>query len=152
MNAVLDTNELLHLIIAEVPHEYRTSLRRVSKNWQTAVEKIGHVLDPIDHHWDFLDDSVYFSVGPIYSLINHFVLEFNPILSAIHRSTGRLGKERVYNIIIVGGLSSAEFNERKREFITIPPLSQAFVATSTPRNTASLRVRGGIRIGDLLEH
>lgn len=44
VTAVLQTNELLHLIIAEVPREYRTSLRHVSKSWKAVAEKIGHVL------------------------------------------------------------------------------------------------------------
>jgi hypothetical protein len=45
--AVLHTNELLHLIIAEVPREHRTSLRRVSKQWQAAVVRAGYALEPI---------------------------------------------------------------------------------------------------------
>ena len=45
--AVLDTNELLHLIIAEVPRQYRTKLRSVSKNWKAAVEKIGYTFDSL---------------------------------------------------------------------------------------------------------
>jgi hypothetical protein len=40
--AALDTNELLHLIIAKVPRQYRTKLRSVSRNWKAAVEKLGH--------------------------------------------------------------------------------------------------------------
>lgn len=47
MDAVMQTNELLHLIIAEVPLEYRTSIRRVSKTWQAAVAKIGYTLQPV---------------------------------------------------------------------------------------------------------
>jgi hypothetical protein len=50
--AVLDTNELLHLIIAEVPRENRTSLRSVSKNWQAAVLKLGHVIDLVEDGYD----------------------------------------------------------------------------------------------------
>jgi hypothetical protein len=46
MAAVLQTKEFLHLIISEVPRELRTSLRRVSKAWQAAVEKIGHAFEP----------------------------------------------------------------------------------------------------------
>jgi len=51
--AVLDTNDLLHMIIAEVPLEYRTAMRGVSKTWKAAVTKIGYTLDPIgyDNHY-----------------------------------------------------------------------------------------------------
>ena len=47
--AVLQTNELLHLILTELPREHRTSIRCVSKAWQAAVEKIGHVFEPEGH-------------------------------------------------------------------------------------------------------
>jgi hypothetical protein len=44
--AVLDTNELLHMIIAEVPLKYRPSIRGVSTIWQAAVTKVGYTLEP----------------------------------------------------------------------------------------------------------
>ena len=81
--AVLDTNELLHLIISAVPREHRTSLRRVSKNWQAAVLKIGHVFEPIDYDVspygdDFATEFDYYGYGPVYALENEFAL--NPML------------------------------------------------------------------------
>jgi hypothetical protein len=66
--AVLDTNELLHLIISAVPREYRTSLHRVSKNWQAAVLKIGHVMEPFDYDFFLTEDHLELSFGPIYAL------------------------------------------------------------------------------------
>jgi len=48
--AVLDTNELLHMIIAEVPLQHRTSLLQISKTWNVAVIKIGYTLQPSGYH------------------------------------------------------------------------------------------------------
>jgi hypothetical protein len=50
--AVLDTNELLHMIIAEVPLQHRTSLLQISKTWNAAVIKIGYTLQPSGYHTD----------------------------------------------------------------------------------------------------
>lgn len=47
--AALDTNELLHLIIAEVPREFRVSLRSVSKDRNTTVTKLRYTLGPSGH-------------------------------------------------------------------------------------------------------
>jgi hypothetical protein len=62
--AVLDTNELLNLIISAVPREYRTSLRRVSKNWQAAVLKIGHVMEPFDYDFSLPKIISNYPLGP----------------------------------------------------------------------------------------
>lgn len=45
--SVLNTNELLHLILTEVPFEHRVNLRRVSRVWSKAVSKVGFVLEPV---------------------------------------------------------------------------------------------------------
>lgn len=39
--------ELLFLIIEAVPRQRRISLRQVSKSWQAAIMKVGHVIGPI---------------------------------------------------------------------------------------------------------
>jgi hypothetical protein len=44
--AVLDTNELLHMIVAEVPLNHRASLLEVSRTWNAAAIKIGYTLQP----------------------------------------------------------------------------------------------------------
>lgn len=44
--AVLNTNELLHMIVAEVPLKHRASLLEVSRTWNAAAIKIGYTLQP----------------------------------------------------------------------------------------------------------
>jgi hypothetical protein len=60
MDAVMQTNELLHLIVGQVPLEYRNSIRRVVKAWQAAVVKKGYVLQPVAHN---LYDQPLYSVS-----------------------------------------------------------------------------------------
>lgn len=82
--AVLDTNELLHLIIAEVPHEYRTSLRRISKAWQAAVEKLGHALEPVLP----VEDEGRWTSMPLYQLGKPLVCnKVNPVIACYTKDT-----------------------------------------------------------------
>jgi hypothetical protein len=157
--AVLDTNELLHLIISAVTREHRTSLRRVSKNWQAAVLNIGHVFEPIYHNW-YLHDSAaekgFYGLGPTYTLENGFAL--NPTTWSGSRTHDSVDPdyELSYLLYFAKNLSLAELTRRKREFITDPPLSQVMIHAGRfeceESQVAVLRVRGGIRIGDLLEY
>ena len=156
--AVLDTNELLHLIISAVPREYRTSLRRVSKNWQAAVLKIGHVFEPFDHDWLMYtgDFDLNLLNGPIYSLEKDFVVKHNPVFFVTGRWVNSMeaSEDQSHLMTIEHRLSFADIAERKNEFITIPPLSHALISVDVPGTDqiASLRVRTGIRVGDLVEH
>jgi hypothetical protein len=154
--AVLDTNELLHLIISAIPREYRTSLRRVSKNWQAAVLKIGHVFEPFDYDWYFPDTDLSRSTGPIYSMEKNFIVKHNPVFFVTGRCVNQMedSDDQRYHASIEHHLSFADVAERKNEFITIPPLSQALMSADVPgaEQFASLRVRTGIQVGDLVEH
>jgi hypothetical protein len=151
---VLDTNELLHLIISAVPREHRTSLRRVSKNWQVAVLKIGHVMEPFDYDWYFFDDQIDVSNGPFYSLEKDLDVKHHPYLYPVHRCTNQMDDscDHCHYMIIHRHLTFEEVNRRKHEFITIPPVSQVVIGADLPTHMASLRVPGGIRMGGLLEH
>jgi hypothetical protein len=153
--AVLDTNELLHLIISAVPREYRTSLRRVSKNWQAAVLKIGHVMEPFDYDFFLTEDHLELSFGPIYALEKDFFVKHNPAFFLVHRCTNQMddSEDMTHHMTVEHHLSFAALSERKHEFITMPPLSQALITADIHRGTqiASLRVRTGIRIGDLVD-
>jgi hypothetical protein len=50
VSAVFGVTELLLLIVSAVPLEERTWIRRVSKSWQAAIERVGHALEPIGCH------------------------------------------------------------------------------------------------------
>ena len=155
--AVLDTNELLHLIISAVPREHRTSLRGVSRNWQAAVLKIGHVFDPIDHLWFLHESDVkkgFYGLGPIYA--PDFTLD--PVFRCTSRDLDGIDFDYDLSHFVgfVENLSLGELTERKHEFMTDPPLSQLMIHAGMfqceESQVAVLRVRGGIRIGDLLEY
>ena len=159
--AVLDTNELLHLIISAVPRECRTALRRVSKNWQAAVLKIGHVFEPIYHNWylyDFAVENGFYGLGPTYALEDEFAV--NPVLRCSSRTYDGVEPdyELGHSVDFVEDFSLAELTGRKYLFITDPPLSHVMIHAEVfdrqlvDAQVANLRVRGGIRIEDLLEY
>jgi hypothetical protein len=163
--AVLDTNELLHLIVSAVPSEHRTALRRVSKNWQAAVLKIGHVFEPIDYDEcpygdDFARKFDYYGYGPVYALENEFAL--HPMLrcrSHMHNDGIDPDYDWSHLLDFVRDFSLTELTAWRHEFITDPPLSQLMihagaseVEVSVNGQVATLRVREGIRFGDLLEY
>jgi hypothetical protein len=158
--AVLDTNELLHLIISAIPREHRTVLRIVSKNWQAAVLRVGHVLEPIYHYWSLCDLDVEndnYGLGPVYALEDELAL--NPVIDCISRTYDdgvEPDYESSYLVTFIKDFSLAELAGRKQEFITDPPLSQLLIASGRfeggGTQVAVLCERGGIRIGDLLEY
>jgi hypothetical protein len=52
--AVFAVPKLLFLVLEAVLRRRRTSLRRVSKSWQAAMMKLGHVIEPLG--WSFIPD------------------------------------------------------------------------------------------------
>jgi hypothetical protein len=157
--AVLDTNELLHMIIAEVPLMNRTSIRGVSKPWKTAVTKIGFTLEPVSHQQrrpdapatrhpdrrDFLEHRVGL---PMLSSVAIFVI--NPVFLPSNRPPHD-GRRGYYAGFIP---SASEILGVEQQFITNPPLTQVFMSTGGGNGAyaAILRVHGGIRLGDLAEY
>jgi hypothetical protein len=163
---VLGIPELLLLIISEVPLNNRTSLRPVSKTWQAAVEMIGHVLEPAGYGcWGISFDS--FPSVPGY-LVESGGGEF---MGLKHNGSSGLPLKKVhaYNFhrsdyaaktVGLGLYNRKKLLMHENEFITYPPITQVLICAKhtgrwysgiRDRGVASLRVRGGIRIRDLLE-
>jgi hypothetical protein len=155
--AVLDTNELLHMIFSEVPREHRVSLRRVSKNWQAAIEKIGYVFQPADHSPRYHQDDP----RPLY--VSQTIFKSNPVFHDRLSSMGRPANlaSPGYRIecrylessrSVPHWVSVAKLKENGHQFITDPPLTELQVRTGgilVPK--VRLQVDGGIRLKDLLE-
>jgi hypothetical protein len=92
VDAVLQTYELLHLILAEVPLKHRTSIRRVSKTWQAAVVKIGYTLQPVAHNqWDV----------PLYSASKTLMANDANLLITCYQ-----GSNRITGLTTYGSISS----------------------------------------------
>lgn len=148
--AALGTTELLLLIISEVPLYYRAFICRVSKSWQGAVEKVGYAHEPTDY--------VCWKGEEIPSIPVQLVKRR---FRFCHPEFHRQYDEQRYNVRRVSlCLSLSEkFPSLKHEFITHPPITQALICVNEALvgafgngQVASLRVRGGIKIGDLLEY
>jgi hypothetical protein len=166
--AALDTNELLHLIIAEVPREFRNSLRRVSKSWQAAVVKLGYVREPTYP----AEDTGEWTIMPKYELEQTLVCnKSNPAIACYsddakfdcpdEDTCGCDGLDG-YSVDICFDphkIGKQEEVKRELEFITNPPITEVEVAVGDRRGrgsayddeTAVLRVPGGIRVRDLKE-
>ena len=162
--AVLQTNELLHLILTELPREHRTSIRCVSKAWQAAVEKIGHVFEPEGH--TVCECRRLYSVVPLYT--PHVNFRFHPefshlesLIGSFHVSTC-IGESRTnyHRTVALGHFTHGFAHDQniarllahnKHEFITSPPMTE-FSTSQAWRYPTILRVPGGVRLGHLLEH
>jgi hypothetical protein len=150
--AVLDTNELLHMILSEVPLERRTSLRCVSKNWKTAVEKIGHALNPIDHeHFE----SARSRPLPLYTSViafrpNPALFDERYVLYACRDDAPADRSIECHRLRVNPLTSITELGEKEDHFITDPPLTELRVYIQPTMDEVTLRVNGGIRLKDLL--
>jgi hypothetical protein len=165
--AVLGIPELLLLIISEVPLNDRTSLRPVSKTWQAAVERIRHVLEPAGYGcWGISGDSL--DSVPGYSVEREFMrLKHNgpaglPLkqIRAYYFRAKNNPNDYAAKEVGLGLYNRKKLLMHEHEFITDPPITQALICEkhtgrksswNSDRGVVSLRVRGGIRIRDLLE-
>lgn len=140
--ATLNTNELLHHIISAVPIEHWAALRRVSNTWNLVVSKIGYKVDPI--RLDFC--GCHFCPDkPIYPA--HVALEINPVFDSSTELANETSQR--YYVWFSEKANLAELTTLEHEFITDPPITQVGMMN---QGGATLRVREGIRVGDLLEY
>ena len=167
-SAVLQTNELLHLIISEVPREHRTSLRRISKAWKIVIEKAGHAFEPLRRH-------VCERMGshsprpcpstPLYPPQVNF--RFHPALLTKGRvqidtcdgASQTFHHHSIWVSVVKPPCRITEFEkgiatlvEHELEFITDPPTTEVITFEIYAQMSFFLNVCGGIRIGDLLKH
>jgi len=121
----LETNELLHNILSELPIELRVRVRRVSKTWNLVISKLGYCIDPTaSYHSEYYE-------FPRYSA--HLNIRPNPIVSAnfIHKRSDGAGYEL-----------SAPDRDRLRyynnlwEFLTTLPIAQIACYYRYNSNTA----------------
>lgn len=152
--AVLGIPELLLLIISEVPLNNRTSLRSVSKTWQAAVDRIGHVLEPAGYGCWGIGKAAVPSV-PGYLVDMPMGLKLNRPSGLALRKIRAITYRDHYGVSGVGlGLyNRKKLLMHKQEFITDPPITQVLICANhtSISGVASLRIRGGIRTRDLLE-
>lgn len=151
--AVLETNELLHLVISEVPRENRTSLRRISKSWNAAVVKIGYAFEPIDY--EFIREEQDLAPLPIYPPQTSF--KPNPAFSVEIATWGlpdAVQTRHIWYLILKFHLRDipTELTWLDHEFITEPPITHARMDSAYASPNQLLQVRGGIKVGDLLAY
>ena len=155
--AVLNTNELFHLILSKVPH--KTSLRRVSKTWQAAIAKTGHTMEPLGyqsiHGFECREVPLY-PLEPDIRFIKDGVQSFkiNTAFLKKYRMSNRfVDGYRLCSLYYVQGVPDIPaLAGHEHEFITDPPVTQVVVDRGwEKRCQAILRVREGIRIGDLVD-
>jgi hypothetical protein len=141
VDAVLQTYELLHLILAEVPLKHRTSIRRVSKTWQAAVVKIGYTLQPVAHNqWDV----------PLYSASKTLMANDANLLITCYQGSNRITGLTTYGFHFkpCDPLRFPKIAERESKFLTDPPVTQANLQCDTVKPTI-LRAHQGIKIKDV---
>lgn len=147
---VLLTNELLQMIITEVPRKDRTSLRRISKTWQGAVVEVGYALEPISYERLLFSKEGYLPMyGP-----PRTISKMNPAWPRTYAIGDKNNQDTYFLEYAMSDYppsATAKLAAHAREFVTDPPITQLIVATNSRKGdtAAILRVRRGIRIGDL---
>jgi hypothetical protein len=137
---VMHTNELLHMIISEVPREFRISMRRVSKNWQAAVVKLGYAVEPekrIARHWSRHN-------------LSQTEIKVNPVFIRTANSFTPVPTHGHHGILKYTPGVGLELTGCEREFITSPPITEVLMFPLNSNKAETLRVRGGIRVEDLV--
>jgi hypothetical protein len=113
-------------------------------------------MEPFDHDYYPTEADLNLSLGPIYALERDLQVKHNTVFFLVGRRTNERedSEDHTYHMTVEHHFSFADLAQRKHEFITIPPLSQVLMDAQVHQGEqlASLRVRTGICIGDLLEH
>jgi hypothetical protein len=156
INSVFETNELLHQILSDIPAEYRYPSRRVSKSWNSVLLSIGCGLNPTALYSGSLAN-----FSPIY--VTAKGIRVNPILEDARvpfffwDKGRRLGWPQY--ITFAGDYRTPQgcvaLSQHLDEFITWPPITMLSLVGNAsdrhPEASVVLRVKGGIRVGNLLE-
>lgn len=122
------TELLLLLVVSEISVYDRTSIRRVSKTWKAAIEKVGHALEPSDYGFWIYEPSLRAHWVPVYLMKSPCrVLRLN-LCSGL--SCGFGGYYTTYHGIRNVVLHLMELDKlasHANEFITDPPVTQVMV-------------------------
>ena len=147
--AVFETNELLCLILSQVPKGPLTTPLRVSKTWNSVVHKIGYCVQPSNARPDLL---VYLE-----SLCGH--IDFHPIINCwtSQNATKFNNKMRLWTMgFRVDNYYPSVLHRFGYQYLTSPPITHLSLKVITdigrPNHMlASLKVKDGIRLRDVAE-
>jgi len=151
MDRVLHTHELLDLILREIPPEYKINLSRVSTAWNDLVSKHRHI-EPIPSSLglDLRDQcaglphytsSITFRINPAVDQDVPSSLEDATAFHDEHGVSVQLGPQ----------LDEEEMKAHWNEFISDPPITVVSMNMLYSGMSATLRVKGGIRVKDFIE-
>jgi hypothetical protein len=159
VSAVFGVTELLLLIVSAVPLEERTWIRRVSKSWQAAIERVGHALEPIGYH-QCRFGGTWVGFEPAYQ--TQYYMSFNVRCLGSRRYPAQAASPSFKTSVTTESLNLSKMEDTtkcRRKFITIPPITQVVMSARSGEDgafedgrVAILRVRGGIRVEDVLEY
>ena len=152
LSTALQINELVHMIISEVPREHRTSTRRVSRNWNAAVTRIGHAFEPSEYEPSRSEQACDLPMYPPQMTFKHKpVFDSKPAWMDVGRSNVYLGGRTWCQRLSFYPLrATAQLAKLGNEFITDPPITQAKIHSGYIELDVLLQVRGGIKIRDVL--
>jgi hypothetical protein len=138
--AVFGTNELVHHILLQLPVEDRERARRVSKTFNHVITKLGYAIQPADSHIKNYDEY------PIYP--NRLNIRLNPIMTKDGPLTcpPSSGFTRMTTVRVPW-----RYAPELREFLTYPPITQVSVRYRPLAYSATIRVRDGVRVEDVVE-
>jgi hypothetical protein len=153
-NKVLQTNELLQMILAKLPQGERTSLRRVSKTWQGAVEKIGHAVEPSEYEPSRDDRMCDLPMhSPQITFKHNLAFYSTPAWMDLSSRVPQLGGRIWCQCLSFHPLQAvAQLAELENGFITDPPITQAKIHSRNTALDVLLQIPEGIRIRDLVKY
>lgn len=148
---VFATTELVYEILSHIPVERLASARRVSKEWNTVVRKLGYYIDPVRVHTKSPNCPYSY---PEYS--DTVTIICNPLFGRYKKPKPAKPSREHYAIhfqidtLFVG----AAMRKHGHQFLTNPPITQLALSVFpvVPGGANSmLKVRDGIRLRDLAE-
>jgi hypothetical protein len=163
---VFGINELFGLILERVPVQNRSQLRRVSKTWNSIVIYIGHIIDPVDAEpFEVRHKSI--EIGDLIWIDEDehcYEADFNNLINPglendLYPSFWLFDNAQMGAFELPSDVSS--LLTKREEFVTTPPITTLMLALASVEfdvcvddehwGHATLRVRTGIRVGDLLD-